>query len=119
MIDIALFNPKMFDYGARLPALSLAYVAAVLNKAGYRTHVYDLEAFGVEPAQFCQVYPRLPDIIGFSAINATAPQVHGYIKAARDSGYKGKIMVGGVHASLFPQEFIYSGADLVVVGECE
>ena len=124
---IQLFNPPQFYFNGlqyRMnPALGLPILAAVLRKAGHETSVTDLEALGITPAAFSKALENQrdawPDVIGFTCLTHSRRGVADCIKAARDAGYKGYILVGGPHMSLAPDEPIEWGADCAVVGECE
>jgi radical SAM superfamily enzyme YgiQ (UPF0313 family) len=117
VVKIILYNPPVFYYTGKhfdlLPSLGLAILARVLNDAGNECEVIDLEALGVHPNSL-----RVPDadLIGFTSPSAAMKGVRDCIASLRKQGYQGRIMVGGNHATLFPDEM---GVDLVVTGECE
>ncbi len=54
------------------------------------------------------------DLVGFSIISCTANPTYVMIKELRKAGYKGKILVGGPHATVLPNESLEAGADAVV-----
>ena len=124
---VQFFNPPIFYYSGfhyrMLPTLSLPILAAVLNNAGHYAETVDLEALGVSPEQLTQVFKgqigKWPDVIGVTSLTITARGAKDTIKALRAAGFTGRIVIGGVHVTLNPQEGLDWGADLVVTGECE
>lgn len=124
---IQLLNPPVHHYAgvhyAINPPLGLPILAAVLRAAGHVAEVYDLEALGVDPKRIMERYandPALwPDWIGITALTSSAQGMRDTIKALHDAQYSGQIVVGGVHATIDPQDCLDAGADLVVRGECE
>jgi radical SAM superfamily enzyme YgiQ (UPF0313 family) len=106
-----------------LPTLSLPILTAVINDAGHYCEAVDLEALGVHPDQLFQKFKdqkdNWPDVIGITALTITARGAEESIKALRKAGFDRKIVIGGVHVSLFPELGLEWGADLVVTGECE
>jgi anaerobic magnesium-protoporphyrin IX monomethyl ester cyclase len=117
---ITLYNPSTFYYtGTRcsaLPSLSITILSAVLNNAGHDCQVVDLEALGIKP-QDMKIHDA--DVIGFTGMTMAEQGIRDCIQAMREMGYKGRIVAGGIHATLFPQQVLEWGADLVVTGECE
>lgn len=114
-----MYNPPVFHYSASrgpvLPVLSLPILAAILNRAGYRTWVVDMEAKRMHPKRV----ELDADVIGMTSLTTNRraiPEMIGYL---RKRGFKGTVMVGGVYATLYPDEVLGWGADLVVTGECE
>lgn len=116
-----MYNPATFYYANRTarayPVLSLPILSAVLNKAGYKTDVVDMEALQMIPGT--SFYPPWPDVIGFTCITQSAPGVKQSIKELRGKEYTGRVVVGGIYPTLYPEEVMGWGADLVVTGECE
>jgi len=124
---ILLLNPPVHHYtGFQFkinPTLGLAIIASLLDTAGHSVKVIDLEAVGITPnklhAYFKNNKDNWPDIVGFTALSVAARGCKESISAIRAAGYNKKVMVGGIYATLSPQELINEGADLVVTGECE
>lgn len=126
-MNVQLFNPPVRHYQgvgyAMNPPLGLPILASVLRKAGHTAEVVDLEHLGIHPGDLQRRYannPQMwPDWVGFTSLTASARGVRESIEALRGSGYNGRIVVGGVHATIEPDEVLGYGADLVVKGECE
>lgn len=120
---INLYNPPVHHYAGyhynSLPIYGLAVLACVLNDAGHDTTVYDLEASKSTPRMLIdKSYPYI-DVIGFTCLTVAAPSVKNQIASLRFGDYNGRIVVGGVHPTVRPEEVLAWGADLVVTGECE
>ena len=61
-----------------------------------------------------------PDVVGFSVVTPGYPVARRQIQRLRRQRPDLPIVVGGIHASLFPEDFLADGADAVVVGDgCE
>ena len=126
-MKIQLFNPPSFYYGdvqfKMLPTLGLPILASVLNKAGHRTEVVDLEAKGINPRQLRDAFRmqigRWPDVVGFTGLNGGARGIRDCMVELRAAGYQGRIIAGGAYATRTPETLLEWGADLVVTGEAE
>ncbi|MEI6634816.1 MAG: cobalamin-dependent protein, partial [Chlamydiota bacterium] len=91
-----------------MPLLGPVYLGTILRDRGHEVEIYNEDFFTPD-------YSRLDaDLIGISILTATAPR--GYEIA--DKFPRGKVIIGGVHASLLPEEAILH-ARQVVVGEAE
>lgn len=123
---VLLVNPPVSYYlGVQYklnPTLGLPILAAVLEEAGHSCVVLDMEALGMRPTELLPMVRQAgpdPDVIGVTALTAGAKGAEDTVRALRYGGFGGKIVVGGVHATLFPEEPALWGAHLVVRGECE
>lgn len=117
---VTLYNPPSFYYTGwhydYLPPLVLAIFAQMLNDEGIKAQVIDLEKMKVLPED---IDPPKGDIAAFTCLTIGARGVRDSIRSLRDKGYRGRIVVGGVHATLKPDEVLAMGADLVVTGESD
>lgn len=126
-MNVQLFNPPVHYYAGvhyrMLPCISLPIISTILNDAGHYAEVIDLEALQVSPEQLERAYANQPDtwpdVIGFTAKTTQAQGVRESIAALRKAGFDGRIVVGGIHATTYPEDTLAWGADLVVTGECE
>jgi len=113
MPKLVLVNPIRSESPFRLSArtnftpLSLAYVAA------YTPEHWDIEIVdeNVEPL-------RLPaaDLVGVTAFSVNAPRAYEVARMYREQGVK--VAMGGIHASMMPDE-AQQYVDTVVIGEAE
>ena len=101
-------NPKLNLAGViRLPQSSLAYLAALTPK-DWKVKILDenLDRLSFEEA----------DLVGITAYTCTAPRGYEISEQYRAKGIK--TVIGGVHASILPEE-AKQYADSVVIGEAE
>jgi len=117
---ITLYNPPSFYYTGEhyncLPPLSLAIFAGALREAGIDAQVIDLEMLRIIPDDI-----EVPsgETVCVTGQTLGARGMSDSIQALRDKGYTGRIIAGGVHATLYPDEVLAMGADLVVTGESD
>jgi anaerobic magnesium-protoporphyrin IX monomethyl ester cyclase len=121
---IQFINPSVWWYTnfqyRMLPTLSLPILVAVFRRAGHDADSIDLEALRRTPDQYCHsVAGSWPDVIGITGLSLAQQGLRAAIEALRKAGFPGRIVTGGVHLTLFPQDGLDWGADLVVTGECE
>ncbi len=91
-----------------MPLLGPLYLGSILKNRGHEVEIYNEDIYRPD-------YARLKaDIIGISVLTATAQR--GYEIAQKFP--KEKVVIGGVHASLLPEEALRF-ARQVVVGEAE
>ena len=118
---IALIGPKWNQLVNSYPPLGLAYLAAVLERAGHSVRVFD---FGLSPhselaEDVARVAEFAPELIGLTAMTNTwysAVALADALKAALHC----PIVIGGPHATVFPERVAQEPAvDYVVVGEGE
>jgi len=104
------------------PPLGLAYIAAVLEEAGYRPKIFDAQTIGVSGESFADHVRRLrPDILG---IQAFTPNILEAISAGTKAKEEGIpwVFLGGPHPTLAPEESLTQGTgniDLLIRGEAE
>lgn len=122
-----MFNPPCHHYAGiqykMLPLLGLPTLAAWLNLRGHEAECTDLEAMGVSPGRFQEVFTaqrdRWPDVVGITGLTISRRGMREITQAVRASGFTGHLVLGGVYMSVHPDEGLEWGADLVVTGECE
>lgn len=91
-----------------MPLLGPVYLGTILKNRGHQVEIYNEDIYRPE-------YSRLnADIIGISILTSTAKRGYGIAKQFP----KEKVIIGGVHASLLPDEALQF-ARQVVVGEAE
>jgi radical SAM superfamily enzyme YgiQ (UPF0313 family) len=104
-----------------MPCIGLAYIAAILLKRGFEVEVMDY--FG-ENLSYDDLKNRLdsyrPDLVGITTLTPSAPVVERMCTIIRERAQQNKIILGGIHASLFYEDFLSNGlADIIVHGEGE
>ena len=111
-MKIALIEPAASEANVysklRMPLLGPVYLGTILKNRGHEVEIYNEDIYRPD-------YSRLDaDIIGISILTSTAKR--GY-EIARQFP-KEKVIMGGVHASLLPEEALQFSRQ-VVVGEAE
>lgn len=110
---------SMKDVMNIIPPLSIAYIAAVLEKEGY--YVKIAEGNFMNHVQIKEyIKNEKPDVVG---ITTTTPTFESVTKVAEDIKYVDKdikIVIGGPHVTALPQEAIKEDCfDIGVIGEGE
>ena len=129
------FFPSSDPPAANLP-LGLLYIAAVLDKAGYKTEILDafmtdfpfrkigdITEVGMPYGKIKEeILRRKPDIVGIA--NPFTCQVENTVRVAdivKEVDHSILTIVGGPHGTVVPVEFLEeaSNVDIVVIGEGE
>ena len=108
-MKINLINPpqeELYDPSA-YPHLGLLYLGAVLKRAGHKPHYIDLSATGEH---------KVPKA-DYHLITVTTPMYTSAMKVIGGIDDGGKIVVGGIHPTICPDDF--TSVDYVVRGEAE
>ena len=126
---ILLINPPWVigrsiwqNIAAVMPPLGLAQMAACLRRSGHQVAILDAHAERVDLGQFAGRVEQLGqfDLVG---ITATTALIHNALELARMTRRTlptAKIVLGGVHPTVLPEEVLAETAvDLVVRGEGE
>jgi radical SAM superfamily enzyme YgiQ (UPF0313 family) len=115
---VTLIQP---DTGGVYPPLSLGYLAACVAARGHEARILDLQV----PAQR-ERWERLlaesrPDLIGLTALTPSISQAGTLAARARQLVPGAKIVIGGFHASMEPEQTLrdHPAIDLLCVGEGE
>jgi len=140
---LLIFPPSTVYFGdptvpALTPPLGLAYLASYLEKYYYPVTILDSIAegnnklftnkkegycrYGLNDSQVLnQIKKNSPDIIGISCMySAYAGDAHRMAKLAKSLNPKTLVVVGGAHASIFPELTLKDkNIDIVVSGEGE
>ena len=100
--------------------MGLLMLAAVLEKTGYEVRLLDANAaarrLGAEEIIEIAAQWR-PDVIGMTLVTPLVKQAYRLAESLRACG--AKLIAGGPHATLLPDEPLDHGFDAVVVGEGE
>lgn len=108
------------------PPLGLALLGAVLERAGHRVHVLDCNAEMLDDGELQRRLERIksergaPGWVGVTSSTNTFPSAARVSDIARKVIPGAKIVFGGVHATVYPDEAMAApGVDFVVRGEGE
>lgn len=104
-----------------LPPLGLAYIAAYLEKKGEEVYILDLKAENMNLAQFQAYLKNInPDFIGITSTTVEIENALGIAELAKHIIPKVKIVLGGTHPSIMPDEVLSNPqVDFVIRGEGE
>jgi anaerobic magnesium-protoporphyrin IX monomethyl ester cyclase len=107
--------------GKRLPPIGLMYVAAALEKAGFKVQMLDNYLMKKSTEEIKQLITQVnPEIVGITCGSATYPRCVETSKAIKQAKPDCKIVVGGWHASYMPDSLLANPEiDYVVMGEGE
>jgi len=100
--------------------MGLLMLAAVLEKAGYDVHLLDANAVKrrLTASEIVAIAEELrPEIIGITLVTPLIKEAYQLASGLRSSG--AKLIAGGPHATLLPEEPLDHGFDAVLVGEGE
>ena len=105
--------------------LGPAYIAAVLEKAGFDVKIVDLtfidnKKFDADMVKKA-VLKLKPDAVGLSALTWTIPSAYRLAKALKEEASDLPLVLGGPHVSALPQRTLEEcpSLDAVTVGEAE
>ena len=100
--------------------LGVGILGTILVNKNFNVKIYDGNAEEFELMKFLEQYQNfIPDIIGFSIITPNYPIAKINIKQLKEKYKNIKIIAGGVHSTLFPNDLLNDGVDVVVKGEGE
>lgn len=112
---------KEIDVGA-YPPLGLIYIATYLKKySDIDVEIIDAECEKLGYVEVAdEVNNRVPDIIGIYASSFTIKDTYQVLWHIRKNNKKAKIVLGGPHIEIFPEESLqFPEVDYVVMGEGE
>ncbi|NVM30221.1 MAG: cobalamin B12-binding domain-containing protein [Candidatus Helarchaeota archaeon] len=133
MVKILLINPifqkslssplpdRIERSRGRYPPIGLAYLASMLLRHNHTTQIYDAD---VEKKGIHGLIARLkrfkPDIVGITTTSFTFLQAKITAKTVRMTLPEAKVLVGGPHVSIYPEEVLRNEEfDIAVKGEGE
>jgi len=105
---------NVFENYMRLPLLGSLYLGTILHNRGYDVRVINENILGREVDPF----EIQADVFCLTALTVSASRAKLLAAQLRTIYPDSKILVGGIHASLLPEEF-EGVADHVVVGEAD
>jgi len=123
-VDVLLVNARLDEitkHAGRTEPLGLAYIGAILIKAGYTVSAIDLNAIPMDNARIIQAIEEAsPVLIGISACTPTYPSGLDFARLSKEINTKTKIIFGGAHASVMYREVLQEECvDIIARGEGE
>jgi radical SAM superfamily enzyme YgiQ (UPF0313 family) len=119
-VEILLVYPPSRTQSHRGCPMGMMMLAAVLEQAGHQVHLLDANAahHRLTTEQIVQLATAMhPDVIGITLVTPLIREAYRLASALRPCG--AKLIAGGPHATLLPDEPLKNGFDAVVVGEGE
>ncbi len=104
------------------PPLGLLYIAGYLE--AHTSHIVNIIDAQVEELSYNELKTRiaesLPDVVGLTVMTMTLIDVMKTVKVLKAVNHEAKVVLGGPHVHLFPEETILlPGVDFLVLGEGE
>jgi anaerobic magnesium-protoporphyrin IX monomethyl ester cyclase len=110
-------NPKQMY---REYPLGVGFLGTILKQQGHEVRIFDENVEGTDDALLQNLVAAFqPEVLGFSVITPNYPVARSQMRRLRELYPELRIMAGGVHASLFPEDLLAAGADVVLAGEGE
>ncbi len=106
--------------GMKAPPLGLAWIAAVLERAGHRVKIIDTATLEMDSDTWIrEVKLWKPDVVGISMLTPTAPKAYRAVRMLKDYDPDLPVIAGGPHPTYMYEEALRQGFDIVVRGEGE
>ena len=118
-MKISIVEPKTPFYNfysavvKHLPLLGPIYLGTILKNEGHDVTVYNENIKEIDYSQI-----KDSDVLGISMITSTAPRGYKIAEKFRQLNPRGRVIIGGSHATFLPEEAAQY-ADHVVTGEGE
>ena len=104
------------------PPVGILFVAAKLEQEGHEVQFYDCMLEGIKLNGFKDILIKeKPDWVGLGFVSTLRAEGFKYAKAAREALPNAKIVVGGVHSTIFPRKILekFPFIDYVISNEAE
>lgn len=126
-LDLLLITPPWACMGSRgvlqhsLPPLGLLSIAAYVEQQGFRVQILDIHAERLNDRQVAdRITQACPRYAGISVLTNTAFSAHYIARICKKSAPDCKVIAGGVHAEILPEEMLANSAiDAVGRGDGE
>jgi len=109
-------DPKELQIMKPYVPMGMLYLCSHLRAKGFAVDVFDT-TFASRADLYSSLKTSSPSVLGIYANLMTRPNVVEIIREAKACGWK--VIVGGPEPGAYAQEYLASGADVVVVGEGE
>jgi anaerobic magnesium-protoporphyrin IX monomethyl ester cyclase len=119
-MKITLLNPRLKTWSPNVYVpLGLAYIGAVLERAGHAVEIIDLNVHRVKDRRLRQIVNG-SDIVGITGMITEYHAVVELATTVRAASPQARIILGGPLATALPEKLLAeSGADFLVLGEGE
>ncbi|MCX8093951.1 MAG: B12-binding domain-containing radical SAM protein [Candidatus Goldbacteria bacterium] len=103
-----------------MPPLGLAYIASYLESKGIDSEIIDMNVSQGDAKTQVDKIKETPDIIGITSMTSTIMNAYEIAKYLREKFPKAKIIFGGVHPTVLPEDVLSRQyIDYVIRGEGE
>ena len=127
-MKVVLISPP--DFGSKyreflgmvVPPLGLAYIAAVLEKHGYRVSIVDAPALNLTLKEIGEIVRReKPDVVGVQALTPSIYSAYSVARVVKKVSPKTVVVMGGYHPTFADTETLREcrEVDICVRGEGE
>ena len=111
--------PRENPQPASFPPIGLGYIASVLKKDGHKVRIMDAAAYSLKKIERL-ILEINPEIVGLTCWTVERGQTFKVANLVKKNVPHATIIVGGQHATAFPEHmFKLAHADVVVLGEGE
>jgi radical SAM superfamily enzyme YgiQ (UPF0313 family) len=118
-LRILFVEPKSayegFSFGwlNKLPTIGVVYLATILKNKGHKVAIYKESIKKIKIAELTDI-----DVLCISIMTPTAKRGYEIAKLFKSLNKKGRVIIGGIHASVMPEEAV-KYADYVITKEAE
>jgi len=117
-MNILLINPRSGNPNTK-PPLGLLSIGTICKQAGHDVIILDAALLDLDAKQV-PVHAKYADVVGLTAMTPIVSEAINIANVIKKIYPQLPIIIGGVHASLFPDDLYKTGLfDTVVVGEGE
>ncbi len=113
MFNVMLVNPPQATRYPQ-PPLGLALVAAILEKEGYPAKILDANALQFKPEDVAAMVTGA-DVVGITAMTPTIGTALSIARHLKQKSPNLKIILGGPHVTLLPEETLASSPDINII----
>ena len=119
-VDILLVYPE-YSYPKKSPPIGLGYIAAVLERRGYKVKILDMSTSGLNCGDLKrEVEENRPAMTGISFMTNQFEEAVAVSKAIKEVDKNIPVITGGPHVSALPEEILgFDTVDIAVIGEGE
>jgi len=117
---ILFVNPRRKTCNVNIPHMGLAILSAILKKRGHSVLIVDYQLIHKAPKISFFLKKFNPDVIGVSIMTSNINEANELIEEIRRTDNKSPLLVGGPHATLYPENLRDNKSiDYIVQGESE
>jgi radical SAM superfamily enzyme YgiQ (UPF0313 family) len=119
MKTLLINPPQIFPKELLYVPLGLAYLASMLKTHGYEVKVKDMTLHSWDDVR-AEIKKEDPDIVGIGCLTLWRNQTIKTARIAKEYNPNIKVVIGGPHATFYPEHmFKMAPVDVVVIGEGE